>query len=86
MPIFRYSSPKQRVPADHPLRPSRDIVEQIRGALASPFDALYARTGQLSITQEKLLRALLLQLLHSLRTERQLMEQLDYNRLPGGMK
>jgi transposase len=79
--MFSYISPEQRVPADHPLRPIRAMVDEILRGLSPPFDALYARTGRPSIAPEKLLRALLLQLLHSVRSERQLMEQLDYNLL-----
>ena len=79
--IFSYISPEQRVPADHPLRPIRDMVDEILRGLSPQFEALYARTGRPSIAPEKLLRALLLQLLYSVRSERQLMEQLDYNLL-----
>jgi transposase len=79
--IFSYISPEQRVPTDHPLRPIRAMVDEILRGLSPQFDALYAPTGRPSIAPEKLLRALLLQLLYSVRSERQLMEQLDYNLL-----
>jgi transposase len=79
--MFSYISPEQRVPPDHPLRPIRAMVDEILRGLSPQFDALYARTGRPSIAPEKLLRALLLQLLYSVRSERQLMEQLDYNLL-----
>ena len=79
--MFSYLSPEQRVPADHPLRPIRQMVDDVLRGLSPQFDALYARTGRPSIPPEKLLRALLVQLLYSVRSERQLMEQLDYNLL-----
>ena len=79
--MFSYISPEQRVPADHPLRPIRQMVDDVLRGLSREFDTLYARTGRPSIPPEKLLRALLLQLLYSVRSERQLMEQLDYNLL-----
>jgi transposase len=79
--MFSYICPEQRVPADHPLRPIRQMVDDVLRGLSPQFDALYARTGRPSIAPEKLLRALLLQLLYSVRSERQLVEQLDYNLL-----
>ena len=79
--MFSYLSPEQRVPMDHPLRPIRQMVDAVLRGLSPQFDALYARTGRPSIPPEKLLRALLVQLLYSVRSERQLMEQLDYNLL-----
>jgi transposase len=79
--MFSYLSPEQRVPGDHPLRPIRQMVDDVLRGLSPQFDALYARTGRPSIPPEKLLRALLVQLLYSVRSERQLMEQLDYNLL-----
>jgi transposase len=79
--MFSYLSPEQRVPVDHPLRPIRHMVDEVLRGLSPQFDALYARTGRPSIPPEKLLRALLVQLLYSVRSERQLMEQLDYNLL-----
>ena len=79
--MYSYLSPEQRVPADHPLRPIRALVDEALRGLSSEFSRLYARTGRPSIAPEKLLRALLLQVLFSIRSERQLMEQLDYNLL-----
>src|SRR5712664_3792870 len=79
--MFSYISPEQRVPADHPLRPIRQMTDEIFKQLSPRFDALYARLGRPSIAPEKLLRALLLQVLYSVRSERLLMEQFDYNLL-----
>jgi transposase len=70
-----------RVPADHPLRLIRSIVDEALEVLSVEFEALYAKVGRPSIPPEKLLRALLLQAFYSIRSERQLMEQLDYNLL-----
>ena len=69
------------MPKDHPLRPIREMVDQALGELSPRFEGLYARTGRPSIAPERLLRALLLQILYTVRSERQLMEQLDYNLL-----
>src|SRR5215813_628478 len=79
--MFSYISPEQRVPADHPLRPIRKMTDEIFKQLSPRFDQLYARTGRPSIAPERLLRALLLQVLYSVRNERMLMEQLEYNLL-----
>ena len=79
--MFSYIRPEQRVPADHPLRPIRDMVDAALRELSGEFARLYPPVGRPSIPPEKLLRALLLQLLYSVRSERQLMEQLDYNLL-----
>jgi transposase len=79
--MFSYIRPEQRVPADHPLRPIRAMVDGALRELSGEFARLYPKTGRPSIPPEKLLRALLLQLLYSIRSERQLMEQLDYNLL-----
>lgn len=79
--MFSYISPEQRVPADHPLRPIRQMTDEIFKQLSPRFDSLYARLGRPSIAPEKLLRALLLQVLYSVRSERLLMEQLQYNLL-----
>jgi transposase len=70
-----------RVPKDHPLRPIRRIVDEALGALSPEFEQLYAKFGRPSIPPERLLRALLLQAFYSVRSELQLMEQLDYNLL-----
>jgi transposase len=79
--MFSYLSPEQRVPADHPLRPIRQMVDTVLKRLSACFEAIYAEGGRPSIPPEKLLRALLLQYLYSVRRERLLMEQLDYNLL-----
>ena len=77
--LFSYVSPEQRVPTDHPLRTIRQLANQALRALSRRFDRLYAQGGRPSIPPEQLLRALLLQALYTVRSERQLMEQLEYN-------
>ena len=79
--LFSYVSCEARVPLDHPLRAIRKIVNAALTALSPEFEKLYAQSGRPSIPPEKLLRALLLQAFYSVRSERQLMEQLDYNLL-----
>ena len=79
--MFSYLSPEARVPQDHPLRPLRQMVNQALGELSRDFQAMYSREGRPSIPPEKLLRALLLQVFYTIRSERLLMEQLDYNLL-----
>jgi len=79
--FFSYVSPEQRVPQDHPLRAIRELVNTALAELSLRFAPLYATTGRPSIAPEKLLRALLLQVLYTVRSERLLMEQLDYNLL-----
>jgi transposase len=79
--LFSYVSLEQRVAADHPLRAVRRMTDEVLGRLSARFDEMYAASGRPSIPPEFLLRALLLQLLYSVRSERQLMEQLDYNLL-----
>ena len=79
--MFSYLSPEQRVPADHPLRKVRQITDQILKNLSSVFGQMYARVGRRSIPPEQLCRALLLQVLYTIRSERMLMEQLEYNLL-----
>src|SRR5258708_11596195 len=79
--MFSYLSPEQRVPADHPLRLIRQMVDTVLKRLSPCFEAMYAEGGRPSIPPEKLLRALMLQCLYSVRSERMLMEQLDYNLL-----
>jgi transposase len=79
--LFSYVSCEARVPAEHPLRPIRAIVDEALEVLSPEFAGLYASVGRPSIPPEKLLRALLLQAFYSVRSERQLMEQLDYNLL-----
>jgi transposase len=79
--VFSYVSAEQRVPSDHPLRAIRAMVDEALSGLSVHFDTLYAKSGRPSIAPEKLVRALLLQALYSIRSERQLMEQMDYNLL-----
>src|SRR5467141_3164105 len=79
--LFSYLSPEERVPADHPLRAIRVMTDAALDRLSPRFEAMYAKTGRPSIPPEHLLRALLLQVLYSVRSERMLMEQLEYNLL-----
>src|SRR5271169_5757304 len=79
--LFSYLSPEQRVPKDHPLRKLRSLVEAALLRMTRRFAAMYAPVGRPSIAPEKLLRALLLQILYSLRSERLLMERLDHDLL-----
>jgi transposase len=79
--LFSYVSCEARVPADHPLRPIRALVDEALEVVSPEFEKLYAKVGRPSIPPEKLLRALLLQAFFSVRSERQLMEQIDYNLL-----
>jgi len=81
MGVFSYVSAEQRIGKDHPLRGIRRMVDEALGSMSSHFDSLYARGGRPSIAPEKLVRALLLQVLYSVKSERQLMEQIDYNLL-----
>jgi len=79
--MFSYVRPEQRVPSDHPLRVIGAVVDRALVELSAQFEALYSHTGRPSIPPEKLLRALLLQAFYTVRSERQLMEQLQYNLL-----
>ena len=79
--VFSYVSPEQRIPQEHPLRPIRAMADGALRELQRKFGKLYAKTGRPSIAPEKLLRALLLQVLYAVRSERMLMEQLNYNLL-----
>src|SRR5687767_12589050 len=79
--MFSYISAEKRVPQDHPLRSVRTMVDTMLKELSPLFGSLYAQVGRPSIAPEKLLRALLLQVLYTVRSERLLMEQLDYNLL-----
>jgi transposase len=79
--IFSYLSPEQRVRKDHPLRAIRAMVDEVLKQLSPRFDKMYAKVGRPSIPPEQLLRAQLLQLLYSVRSERLLMEEIDYNLL-----
>ena len=75
--LFSYVSCQARVPPDHPLRLIRAMVDEALDVLSPEFDGLYARVGRPGVAPETLLRALLLQAFYSIRSERQLMEQLD---------
>jgi transposase len=79
--MFSYVTLEERVPKDHPLREIRRITDRALERLSPRFGTLYIKFGRPSIAPEKLLRALLLQALYTIRSERQLMEQLDYNLL-----
>jgi transposase len=79
--LFSYVRPESRIPANHPLRLIRNVSDEALKALDSRFAALYAENGRPSIPPEQLLRALLVQAFYSIRSERQLMEQLNYNLL-----
>ena len=79
--MFSYLSAEDRVPADHPLRTVRVVTDRILAQLSPVFAAMYSSMGRPSIAPEKLLRALLLQILYTVRSERMLMEQLNYNLL-----
>jgi len=79
--MYSYLSPEERVPANHPLRAIRQITDRILKEMSRLFARMYARRGRPSIPPEKLLRALVLQILYTIRSERMLMEQLNYNLL-----
>jgi transposase len=79
--MFSYVSPEKRVPLEHPLRPVREMVDGILKEMSPRFARLYSERGRPSIAPERLLRALMLQIFYSVRSERMLMEQLDYNLL-----
>lgn len=79
--MFSYVSLEDRVPQDHPLRAIRGSVDEILGAMAKEFDGMYAKTGRPSMPPERLLQAVLLQIFYTVRSERMLMEQMNYNLL-----
>jgi transposase len=79
--MFSYLSPETRVRKDHPLRAIRSMVDEVLAQLSRRFDSMYASAGRPSIPPEKLLRAQLLQMLYSIRSERLLMEEIDYSLL-----
>ena len=79
--MFSYLSPEARVRKDHPLRAIRAMVDEVLSSISRRFDTMYANVGRPSIAPEKLLRAQLLQMLYSIRSERLLMEEMDYNLL-----
>jgi len=77
--LFSYVDLEERIPAHHPLRKIRQVVNDALVSLDGEFEALYTDFGRPSIPPERLIRASLLQILFSVRSERQLMEQMDYN-------
>src|SRR5450759_3071940 len=79
--MFSYLSPEERVRKDHPLRAIRTMVDEVLRGLSPQFDRMYASEGRPSIAPEKLLRAQLLQMLYSIRSERLLMEEIEYTML-----
>src|SRR5262247_3934519 len=79
--MYSYLSPEMRVRADHPLRAIRAMADQALANMSERFDGMYAKTGRPSIPPEKLLRAQLIQMLYSIRSERLLMEDIDYSML-----
>lgn len=79
--FFSYRTLEQRIPPSHPLRKLRALVDSILATLHGDFEALYAKTGRPSIPPERLLRASLIQTLYSIRSERQLVQHIDYNLL-----
>ena len=79
--LFSYISPEHRVARSHPLRRVRQLVREVLEELSRSFGRLYASEGRPSVPPEQLLSALLLQVLYGIRSERQLIEQLDYNLL-----
>ncbi len=79
--MFSYVGPEQRIPADHPLRAIRELTRDVLRSLSHSFGKLYSHEGRPSIPPEQLIGALLLQVLYGIRSERRLMEELDYNLL-----
>ena len=79
--LFSYRTLEERIPADHPLRHLRKVVDSLLTTMDAERDALYAKTGRESIPPERLLRASLIQVLFSIRSERQLVQHLDFNLL-----
>src|ERR1700754_2154343 len=79
--MFSYVSLEERIPAAHPLRGVRALADAVLTDMSRDFDGMYAKVGRPSIPPERLFRALLLQVFYSVRSERQVMEQLDYNLL-----
>jgi len=75
MSAFSYVSAEERIPGDHPLRAIRRSVDEVLAAMSKEFDAVYAKAGRHSIAPERLLRALLLQVFYSIRSERMLVER-----------
>ena len=79
--LFSYGSLEDFIPVNHSLRPIRAMVDEVLEKLNARFDGIYPEEGRKSIPPERLLRALLLQMLYSIRSERMLMEQMEYNLL-----
>lgn len=79
--LFSYIPLERRIPDDHPLRAIRELVDGVLKGMSRRFDRIYSHTGRPSIAPERLLKALLLQVLHGIRSERLLLEQIDYNLL-----
>jgi len=79
--MFSYLSPEERVPKNHPLRAIREFADRILRDLSPRFETMYSEMGRPSVAPEKLLRALLVQVLYTVRSERLLMEELNYNLL-----
>ena len=79
--LFSYTTLEQRIPNDHPLRPLRGLVDTVLASMDRDFDGLYSTLGRASIAPERLLRASLLQVIYTIRSERQLVEQIDFNLL-----
>jgi transposase len=79
--MFSYLSPERPVRADHPLRAIRTMADKALANMSGRFDAMYSATGRPSIPPEKLLRAQLILMLYSVRSERLLIEEIDYNLL-----
>src|SRR5215831_11359517 len=79
--MFSYVALEDRIPQEHPLRAIRKLVDDVLAGMSKQFDRLYSEVGRPSIPPERLLRALLLQMFYSIRSERLLMEQLQYNLL-----
>jgi hypothetical protein len=77
--LFSYVDLEERVPRDHPLRVIRGIADEVLPGMSVRFAASYSRVGRPSIPPERLMRALLLQALYSIRSERQLMERLEFD-------
>src|SRR3954447_5940442 len=77
--MYSYLSPEMRVRADHPLRAIRAMSDKALSQMSARFDEMYANTGRPSIPPEKLLRAQLIQMLYTVRSERLLMEEIDYS-------
>ena len=83
--MFSYISLEERIREDHPLRAVRKLADEVLKSMSGKLDELYSDVGRPSIAPERLFRALLLQAFYSIRSERLLMEQLDYSMLSAGL-